>query len=265
MERHSWGLALSGGGARGLIHLGVLQAMDELDIRPGCIAGTSIGAIVGAFYAAGMSPAEMLKHFQKQNWIRMFRLKPSLSAFLEMKYLSDMLESEVPTDFRALQIPFCCGVTNLNKRVYEVLSSGNVHDAVRASAAIPILFAPVKIEGQSYVDGGMTNNIPSAAIRDRCQKLIAVDVNHMATPKELSNVKEIAIQLFHTAVDNNSREGRELADVLIRPLLSAHYDLLDFAKSEDLFSIGYKTAMEQLREYSLDQGEQSKKVLSAKP
>ena len=86
-EYPSLGVALSGGGARGIAHVGVLHAFDEHGIRPCCISGSSIGAIVGAFYAGGMQPLEMLELLSGKGFLNLFRLKPSLSGFLEMRYL----------------------------------------------------------------------------------------------------------------------------------------------------------------------------------
>lgn len=238
-----WGLALSGGGARGIIHVGVLKALDEVGIAPACIAGTSMGAIVGGFYAGGLTPDEMLRHFRKQNWIKMFGLRASLSAFLEMKYLRSMLEERLPHSFEALAIPFFCGVTNLDTRSFEALSSGDLHLAITASASIPILFPPVTIDGHKYVDGGVTNNIPSCAIKDSCDKVLAVDVNRMAPARKIDNIKDISIEVFHTTIYNNSREGLELADEVIAPEMGNRFDLLDFAKADQLFELGYAEGM----------------------
>jgi len=241
-----WGLALGGGGARGVIHVGVLKALEEEGIRPACIAGVSIGAIVGGFYASGLSANELLKHFLNQSWIKMFRLRASLSSFLEMKYLDDLLEQELPRDFSALDIPFFAGVTNLETRSHETLGTGDLHLAITASASIPILFPPVLIEGHKYVDGGLTDNIPSAALKGQCDFILAVDVNHIAGSSKLDNVRDIAFEVFHTAIDTNSRMGRELADAVIRPEIPKGFDLLDFSKADQLFSIGYRATRQWL-------------------
>lgn len=245
-KKAGWGLALSGGGARGVIHVGVLKALDEAGIKPVCIAGTSIGAIVGGFYAAGVTPEELLVYFRKQSWIRTFGIKPGLSAFLEMKSLKSMLEKRLPKDFAELDIPFCCVATNIRTRSSEVLSSGNLHAAITASASIPLLFAPVEIDGVKYLDGGVTDNIPSAALKGKCDKILAVDVNHTAVPGSADNIKDIAIEVFLTVLKNNSKEGRELADHVISPEMGNEFDLLDFSKAEELYKRGYEEGKRQL-------------------
>lgn len=241
-----WGLALGGGGARGVTHVGVLKALEESGIRPSVIAGTSIGAIVGGFYAGGLSPEELLKYFRKQSWVRTFGLKPGLSAFLEMKSLRNLLESHLPEDFSELGIPFCCGVTNISARVNTVLDSGNLHSAITASASIPLLFSPVKIDGVKYLDGGITDNIPSAALKGKCDKIIAVDVNHTAVPGSADNMKDIAIEVFLTVLKMNSKAGREAADYVISPEMGNEFDLLDFSKADELYARGYEEGKRQI-------------------
>ena len=100
-----WGLALSGGGARGIIHVGVLQALDEAGIRPACIAGTSMGAIIGGLYAGGVKPKAMLEMLSKKSWYRMFGLKASFSGLLRMTYLQTVLEELLTDDFKELEMP----------------------------------------------------------------------------------------------------------------------------------------------------------------
>lgn len=241
-----WGLALGGGGARGVIHVGVLKALEEAGIRPAVIAGTSIGAIVGGFYAGGLSPEELLKYFRKQSWIRTFGLRPGLSSFLEMKSLRNLLETHLPEAFTALHIPFCCGATDIAARANKVLDSGNLHSAITASASIPLLFSPVNINGVKYLDGGITDNIPSAALKGKCDKIIAVDVNHTAVPGSADNMKDIAVEVFLTVLKMNSKEGREAADHVISPEMGNEFDLLDFSKAEELYMRGYQEGKRQI-------------------
>lgn len=235
-----WGIALSGGGARGIIHLGVLQALDEAGIKLACIAGTSIGAVIGGLYAGGVTPEAMLSMLSKKNWYNMFRLKPSISGFLHMKYLEKVLKEHLSDDFGDLNIPFFAGATNLTEQRYEVFSAGPLHKAIMASASIPILFGPVIINGSKYVDGGVINNIPSEACFGHCDKILGVDVNHIVSSSPLDNIKEIAVEIFHIVVSNNSKTGLEQCDALIQPDLGKEFDMLDFSKTKPLYEIGLK-------------------------
>jgi NTE family protein len=233
-----WGIALSGGGARGIIHIGVLKALDEAGIKPVCIAGTSIGAIVGGLYAGGVAPSAMLDMLSKKTWFNMFRLKPSFHGFLHMKYLEKVLAENLPGDFKDLKIPFFAGATNLSTQQYEVFSKGPLHKAILASASIPILFGPVRIGDNKYVDGGVIDNIPSRALQGHCDKILGVDVNHIVSSSPLDNIKEIAVEIFHIVVSNNSRVGLEQCDAVIQPDLGKEFDMLDFSKTQPLYEIG---------------------------
>ncbi len=245
-----WGLALSGGGARGIIHVGVLQALDEAGIRPACIAGTSMGAIVGGLYAGGVKPKAMLEMLSKKSWYRMFGLKASFSGLLRLTYLQTVLEELLTDDFKELEMPFFVGTTNLTKRTYEVFASGSLHQAIMASASIPVIFAPVVIGESKYVDGGVINNVPSAACKGLCDKILGVDVNNVSSGGHVENMKSIAVEIFNIVVCNNSKEGLQGCDAIIRPDLGHRFDMLDFSKNIELYQIGYdscKNWIESLR------------------
>ncbi len=239
VKSEGWGLALSGGGARGVIHIGVLQAFDDAGIRPVCISGTSMGAIVGAFYAAGVRPGEMLALLKKRSWLRMFGIKASFAGFLEMTYLRSILEKHVPDDFDKLEIPFFAGATNLSNQSFEIFSTGSVWQAVVASASIPILFTPVKIGSSRYVDGGVINNVPSDALKGKCDFILGVDVNNVQFRNQPDNIKAIAIEVFNIVVQNNSKSGLDKCDALINPHLGSEFDMLDFSKTDALYERGY--------------------------
>ncbi len=248
-EVTKWGLALSGGGARGIIHVGVLQALEEAGLRPACIAGTSMGAIVGGLYAGGVKPKTMLDMLSKKSWYSMFGLKASFSGLLKMTYLQTVLEDLLTDDFKELEMPFFVGTTNLTKRTYEVFSSGSLHQAIMASASIPVIFAPIAIGESKYVDGGVFNNMPSAACKDLCDKILGVDVNNVGSGGHVDNMKSIAMEIFNIMVYNSSKEGLQGCDAIIRPDLGHRFDMLDFSKNIELYQIGYdscKTWIETL-------------------
>lgn len=233
-------MVLSGGGARGIIHIGVLEALREAGMKPACIAGTSMGAIVGAFFAAGVEPKEMLRLLKKKNWLSMFRIKASFAGLLEMAYLQDILRQHVPDDFAELKVPLFVGATNLTTQDYQIFSEGRLHKAVVASASIPILFHPVQIGEHRFVDGGVINNMPSFACKGHCDRILGVDVNHVVFSRQPDNVKSIATEVFHMVVHANSREGLAACDALIRPFLGDAFDMLDFSKTDALYEVGYR-------------------------
>ncbi len=238
MKSEKWGLALSGGGARGILHLGVLQALEERGVEISCIAGTSIGAIIGAMYAAGHSPEMMLKLLSGKSFLNMFSLKPSFRGLLEMKYLKRVLQAELPNDFETLKIPFYACSTNLSKQEEVVFHAGDLHQAVMASCCIPILFDPIVIDGNLYVDGGVLNNLPAIYCQGQCDKILGVDSNYGQFNPRLNNIKDIAMEVFHLTVQRNTADGLKLCDAVIRPFLTPTYHMMDFTKAKDLFDLG---------------------------
>jgi len=189
MKPYKYGITLSGGGARGIIHLGVLEALREYGINPEIISGASAGALVGVFYAAGMSPREILQLVKSNKMVKMFKWQLPSSGLIDIRKIISLLEKNIPTDnFSALQRPFYCSVVNLNTGLVEIKNKGNLFQWVLASASIPIVFEPQIINGHSYVDGGLLDNLPVDCIRDQCETLIGVHVNYNGFEDQISGL-----------------------------------------------------------------------------
>ena len=187
-------LALGSGGARGLAHIAVIEALDELGVKPAAIAGASIGALVGAAYAAGMTGKDIrhyaiaLAHGRGEIRRRLMQSRAgTLSDFFAgafsqatqmdaEKFCAQFLPKQVPADFSALDIPLTVMATDLYRRQEERLASGPLHAAVAASIAIPGLFRPVVIDGRILIDGGTTNPLPYDVLSGRADIVVAVDV-----------------------------------------------------------------------------------------
>lgn len=189
------GLALGGGGARGLAHVLMIEALEEMGIVPAAIAGTSIGAIFGAALASGLSSAHIRAHteeilsqrldlarqlFQSRagSGQRLFRLVPIRPAVLNPEVLLDyVLPSRVPSDFAALKIPLAVVATDFYAQEAVVLTRGGLRHAVAASMALPALFRPVEDEGRSLMDGGLVNPLPFDLLAGAVDIVIAIDVS----------------------------------------------------------------------------------------
>ena len=197
------GLALGGGGARGLAHIAVLEAFEELGIAPSMIAGTSIGALYGAAYASGMSAAHIRALTEETLGSRfdvirqlfssrapalqkLLSVIPMRSALLDPAALLDhVLPQQFAAQFDALQIPLAVVATDLAAHEAVVLREGDLRTAVAASIAIPVLFAPVHIEGRTFVDGGIVNPLPFDVIADEVDIVVAIDVSGAAVDVEV--------------------------------------------------------------------------------
>ena len=190
------GLALGGGGARGLAHIHVLETLDELGIRPHAIAGTSIGSIMGALYASGLSGAEirdlvdrlLVRKIEKFSdvftrrdllkWVELIDPSFHRGALLKgERFVHFLSESMDCTTFEELEIPLSISTTDFSTGTEAVFQSGDLLSAVRASMAIPGVFSPVERDGKVLVDGGLVNPLPYDLLRKSCDLIIAVDVS----------------------------------------------------------------------------------------
>ena len=242
-------LALGGGGARGLAHIAVIEALDDMGVRPTAIAGTSIGALVGAAYAAGMAGKDMrrfvigLAHDRSETTRRLMaaragRLSDLFASGLGQatqidaeKFCTQFLPDVIPAQFSALQIPLTVMATDFSSRQEAPLTSGPLHQALAASIAIPGLLRPVTIDGRIFVDGGATNPLPFDVLRSQADCIVAVDVIGTA-PTEGSDAPGVWHSVMATFnIMGSAIVAAKLAlgapDVLIRPNVGI-FRTLDF-------------------------------------
>jgi NTE family protein len=190
----TFALALGGGGARGLAHIAVIEALDEMGIKPAAIAGTSIGALIGAAYAAGMRGKDIRHHvigFAHNRPETVRRLLAARAGTLAQlfagafgeatqvnaeKLCAQFLPPQIPADFSALAIPLTVVATDLYRRREALFTTGELMPALAASIAIPGLLRPVTIDGRVLVDGGATNPLPFDRLRGLADVIVAVDV-----------------------------------------------------------------------------------------
>ena len=191
----SLAIALGGGGARGIAHISVLEVLDELGVRPTAIAGSSVGAMIGAAYAAGMSGRDIRRHViaLAHNRSEVFRrlMAARAGSFASLfsggfgsatqvdgeKFCDQFLPDTMPKDFSDLQIPLLVIASDLYRRQQVVLSSGSLRRAVAASMALPTVVRPISIDDRVLVDGGATNPLPFDQLRGRADVIVAVDIS----------------------------------------------------------------------------------------
>lgn len=240
----SVGLVLSGGAARGIAHVGVLQAFSEWKLPIHAVAGTSMGAIVGAFFAAGIPPKGMLEILRNdRRFIDRFQFRLLSTGLLNMSFLQDVLEEYIGLPhLEDLKLPLHVAATNLNTGETRYFHEGPLGPAISASAAIPVLFAPQVIDGQSYVDGGLTNNLPTDPLRATHDLLIGVHVNYQADMHRFEGMGEIATRCFSMAIYQTVKERRAACDLLIEPPETRDFALFDFDEAQALYETGYRAA-----------------------
>jgi NTE family protein len=244
-----FGIALSGGGARGILHIGVLEALRKYGINPGIISGTSAGALVGVFYAAGLEPLHILDLVKGSKMHKMIKWKFPSSGLFDMKKVQSLLEQHIPEDnFSALKFPFYCSVTNLNTGLPEIKNSGKLFQWVLASASIPVIFEPQVIDGTTYVDGGIFENLPVNCIRKQCRFLIGVHVNHNGPEENISGFRAIAERTFRLAIAKNVEESLNVCDFVIDPPQTRLFNTFDFDNADDIFRIGFDETEKRILE-----------------
>ena len=239
----TFGIALSGGGARGIAHIGVLDALEKYGISPGIISGTSMGAIVGVFYAAGFEPKEILEIVSSRKFHKIVNWHLPLSGLVDIDRVLKTMEKKIEKDsFSALKKPFYCAVANLNSGELEIRSDGKLFQWVLASVSIPVIFEPQVIEGQTYVDGGLLDNLPARPIRDKCKMLIGVNANHNGPQENVEGVKTVAERCFRLGIARNITESLSVCDFLIEPPQTRAFNTFSFSKAKEIYQVGYDYA-----------------------
>ncbi|MGC8604630.1 MAG: patatin-like phospholipase family protein [Desulfomonilaceae bacterium] len=252
------GLTLGGGGVRGLAHVSVLETLDELGCKPCVISGTSMGAIIGALYASGMSGKAIKERIRKHTilksdaWPDVFKKKGDLLKWLDAfalefgrggfintdKFLNYLLGEIGESTFERLGIPLIVVATDFWAGTEVVFEKGELIPAIKASMAVPGIFAPISIGDKVLVDGGVVNLVPYDHILDRCDLSIVVNVSKARTPdkRDPPTVLESIIGSFEimqmAALAEKMKHQKP--DIYIRPEIS-NVRMFDFNKVEDVY------------------------------
>ncbi len=246
--KYKLGITLSGGGARGIAHAGVLEALGRHGLKPEIVSGSSMGSLVGALYCAGYEPMEILDMIKFRNFYRLIKWHRPHSGLIDLQVVERILKEKIKTDdFSSLKIPFYCAVSNLNTGKAEYISEGEMIRWVIASASIPIIFEPRIINGCTYVDGGLLNNLPVTPIRDQCRILIGVYVDRNDELSDVRGFKNIAERVFRLGIQQNSISGMKLCDLLIEPEGCRDFNTFDFRKADQIFDAGFRETEKMLQ------------------
>ncbi|MFO7896147.1 MAG: patatin-like phospholipase family protein [Candidatus Cloacimonadales bacterium] len=277
------GLVLSGGGARGIAHVGVLKVIDELDIQIDYIAGTSIGAVVGALYAMGYSADQIEElllnnyfedilddkvsrenlYIGEKRWLPFANVffdlgqgfRPTLprSFFSGNRLTNKLHEYYFPgyhlESFDQLPIPFRAVATNIVTGEKQVFSSGSLQQAVRASMSVPSIIAPFEMDGELYIDGGVRNNFPTEVVKEMgADTIIGVKVNTgLKSRQQLNSLLQIYDQTVNISITDNVENSEKICDIMITPQLD-DIRTVDFAKKEEIISSGEAAARQQIEQ-----------------
>ncbi len=234
------GYALSGGGVRGVAHLGVIQALNELEIKPDIISGTSAGAIAGAFIASGYQPKEIVEIIKNAGIFSVSNILFRKQGLFKMKTFEEIYKKYIPHDsFENLNLPLYATVTDIVKGEPVYINSGILSKALMASSCVPVVFEPVTIDGELYLDGGIVNNLPVEPLIGKCEKIIGVHVNAISTNQAHLHMKDLADRSFHLALSSAVRLKEKQCDLFIEPPEMTKFGIFDLDKMDEIYSYAY--------------------------
>lgn len=251
-RKHHVGLALSGGGAKGFVHVGILKAFDEYGIKPEIISGVSAGSIVSVLYASGYGYKEILNMFKNSHFSDFINLGIPKDGFFKLDGLAKFLKANLPVaNIEELKLPTIVCATDFDHGVPVKFESGGIIDRVIASCSIPIIFRPHKINGINYVDGGVVRNLPAWAIRRQCDILIGANCQPIVNKTYKPTLLSVAQRSFDLLVKYNATPDMRLCDVVIKTEEASNYTAFSIQEMDKLFNIGYQKAVQVIESTKL--------------
>lgn len=254
------GLALSGGGARGMAHLGVLKALEEFGIPVAAISGTSAGSIAGAFYCSGYKPDEILEIITRTGFLKSVRPAWAWTGLLSMDGFRSVMHQYIPhNSFEALKIPLTTAATEIRLGKVQYFNSGELIASVIASATIPALFNPIIMNGHTYVDGGIMDNLPVQPLVGHTDFIIGSHCSPVAERFDIRSVKDITERSLLIAINVNSSISKKSCSLVIEPPELAKFSTFDLAKGKEIFDIGYSFTRNNFKaiDFQINQHERS--------
>ncbi len=244
------GLVLSGGGARGFAHLGALKALEEKNIPISAISGTSAGSLVGALYANGLKPDDIMKIVLAKGVMQSLKFSWSKMGLFSFDKVEVLLREHIPHDsFAKLKIPFFACAMNLKEGEAKFFSEGELIKPVLASCAIPGIFSPVKINGDAYIDGGVINNLPIEPLESITDLQIGVNIMPVEKNMPVNSAKDIMMKCLMIAIGEKSQAKEHKFDLMINPENIRNYSAFKTVAADTVFDLGYVSTMKALENF----------------
>ncbi len=248
MSNSKIAFVLSGGGARGIAHLGFIEAMNELGVTPDLISATSAGAIIGGFIANGYSPKEALKIIQTSKILDFVTIAFG-KGLLSMRNADKAYHKYFKkSTFESLPIELKVIATNIETGAEKCFQHGDIIAPIIASSSIPTLFEPMLIDGEHYVDGGVVNNFPAEYAKYNADVVFGQYVNPWVKKKAIKSYRELIERTFHLAIYSGNKQRMQLCDFVIEPEELRKYTIFDLKNSNEIYRIGYRAVMDKRKE-----------------
>jgi len=238
------GIILSGGGVRGVAHLGILQFIKEMGIEPDAVSGASAGALVGAFIAEGYAPKEILRFAQEERFFSYSDISAKNGGLFSTLIFEKIIQKYIPHDsFEKLNIPLYVSVTDFTNAQPLIFDKGSLSFAVKASCCFPLVFQPVLYEDNTYLcDGGLLNNFPADQIRATCNKTIGINVNPLNRHDGKLGYKDIVGRIIRMTTSKVAVDSKVECDLFIQPEDLIRYNTFDMKKMDEIYLLGYEYA-----------------------
>jgi NTE family protein len=248
------GIVLSGGGARGFAHIGVLKALNEHNIYPETISAVSAGAIVGVLYADGYTPDEIFELIHDLDLFKILRIRTPRLGVLKADGLRKLFTQHLRHQrIEELLLPITICATNFSRAHTEYFEDGNIIDAVLASSAIPVILKPVTVGGNMYVDGGLMNNLPVEPLIGKCENIIGVNVNPVHEVSKFRSFRNFVDRVVHLAVRANVQNNIQQCTVYIEPSHLMDYHWFKVSAARDILRLGYEYTKNMLENGQITQ------------
>ena len=243
-------LSLSGGGLRGAAHVGAIKFLEEQGVEVTAVSGSSAGAIVGLFLAAGLKSDDMLAFLKSLEKKELFAWASGAVGVFKMERLENKLRETLSVDdYSDLKIPLHTCVTNIDTGESAYINRGDAIAYTVASSTITPLFQAKQIGENSYIDGGFSDNLPVKALKDYYEKSLAININPLRG-EDLSTFKSLAIRSILIMIRSNSVGAKKLADAYFEVKGVANMHLFDFSEIDMAYEAGYNELKEHWEELS---------------
>jgi NTE family protein len=253
LQQKKIGLVLSGGGVRGMAHIGVIKAMEEFGLEAKIVSGSSVGALIGALYANGNSVLDMMRFFKETPLFKYNFFALAKPGLIDTERYINIFKAYFPHDnFADLKKELHVVATNLEQGEEEFITTGELIKPLLASAALPPVFSPVSYKGMLYADGGIMNNFPAEPVVDKVDFVIGSNVSIVSKlqKKDLNNSLQLTGRVTGLMIYAINRQKIDKCDLVFEPRELEHIGILDRKGLEKAYAIGYETAVREFEKKS---------------
>lgn len=259
-KQYKTGLVLSGGAYRGLGQIGAIKALLERGIKPDVICGTSSGALNAALYANGYSPEEMLEIWHKEPMAKTLNFHLPKFGMMKHNKIGELIKPYMRYErIEDLPLPILLTSSCLNDGRQQVFDKGNLITILEAASCVPVVYEPVEINGEQFVDGGLVSNLPAEPLRGKCELLIGISVNPIPYKKDIDGFTDTIYRTIWAGLEGTVQKTKEYCDWYIAPPKLGEHGFTERSALDLFFSAGYEYTLNFLDEKGI-KAEQNMRV-----